>query len=320
VLYETVEWTGNRKWWVLDGARVCDGWRYIKLVFRATWATLTQSADPFRRVLKIEAIHCDSIVDFIDSLATTRRYRSFSGYCHVDDVPPVDFSRDSTSSSDDGLSDIASNLDMLFPNLSVLLVMDNVATNYNGLKVHRSLGQIFKPLTLNALLDTLGACADHSSPSSSCFKSTQPSTTKFLRHVVLNELEIRTNGCLLNTSMTKQHGSQCKFQVPHRYHDVLPSKFMLKFASSHKASQIEEDATYRSVLLALSAPCLVSGTSDSVTLTVKCNLSRLDWLVNAVSDQTIANRTDGADEGIDLGRRYRCFAPSAYLCAYCWSS
>lgn len=30
VLYETVEWTGERKWWVMDGGKVCDGWSYTK--------------------------------------------------------------------------------------------------------------------------------------------------------------------------------------------------------------------------------------------------------------------------------------------------
>jgi hypothetical protein len=160
---------------------------------------ITDSRDTAIRFLKIEARHYDSIALYQHYAMSTWTYRGIEERYHFENV---------TSSRDLEPNPVvpAHRLFQLFPKLAALILMDGVDTTQSALPFHGSRAKIFKPITVIALCEALGTCAHqaslvqlHGSPLHSSVSN--PPT----RHLVLNQIELIGECCILDTSLLTQY-------------------------------------------------------------------------------------------------------------------
>lgn len=225
------------------------------------------------RFLKIEARHHGSIAAYQQYLCSKQKYWSFTRSRFIDNGSLLQPSENP-----------AHNLDTFFPRLALLIVMDDMAVDRAGLQVHPCSGQLFKPIALVTLLNSLEMRVNYDARPPSHPPSVVGPGACNTRRVVLSEVKSQGDGCIHSTGMgITQGGSSCLAHLPRRYHDVFDSQFRLSLSGTSERQHGDAAATLRAIFLLLFFRCTHPGGVEWVKLHMSCPPSALELVVHAVS-------------------------------------
>lgn len=174
-----------------------------------------------------------------------------------------------------------------FPKLAVLIATDSSERMLGEMPFHSCTAHVWKPISCRIIGELLGKHADQRSPASTDMTSVIPTSTE--PHLVLRELQMHGPGSILAATLTVRTPSSCAMRIASRYHGIFRPTFRL---NCEFQNQDVEEETLRTMLGALSMPCLAHGGRQAELIRIVCKASNLGSMMNVVCGTGDSNERD----------------------------